>query len=241
VFGPSLTEILILLNVAVIPLGGVPDNRPVPVSNAAQLGWPAIENIKVSPSGSLAVGTNVRRPRFDARHRHTGHDGRAIHGRASQIVNDGSGHHPSVTEIAASVNVGVRRRAPARPVVASNAPRLGDRDREGNRLAVGVACRGRERVRCVNHRCRQRAEIVGGRLLPLGWPTIRSNAGNKVCALPSGQMTMPRWMPTSATVGAPDNTPVRVNTAQVGFASIEDQRVAVGVGRGRHEEYEALD
>ena len=58
-FGPSLTEILMLLNVPVVPLGGVPDKRPVRVSNAAQPGCPAIENIKVSPSGSEAVGTNV--------------------------------------------------------------------------------------------------------------------------------------------------------------------------------------
>jgi hypothetical protein len=38
VFGPSLTEILMLLNVPVVPLGGVPDSRPVRVSNAAQPG-----------------------------------------------------------------------------------------------------------------------------------------------------------------------------------------------------------
>ena len=38
VFGPSLTEIRILLNVPVAPLGGVPDRRPVRESNAAQLG-----------------------------------------------------------------------------------------------------------------------------------------------------------------------------------------------------------
>jgi hypothetical protein len=38
VFGPSLTEIRMLLNVPVVPVGAVPDKRPVRVSNAAQLG-----------------------------------------------------------------------------------------------------------------------------------------------------------------------------------------------------------
>ena len=37
VFGPSLTEIRMLLNVPVVP-GAVPESRPVRVSNAAQLG-----------------------------------------------------------------------------------------------------------------------------------------------------------------------------------------------------------
>jgi hypothetical protein len=59
VFGPSLTEILTLANVPVVPVGGVPDSLPKLVSNAAQLGRFAIENSSESPSGSLAVGTNV--------------------------------------------------------------------------------------------------------------------------------------------------------------------------------------
>ena len=93
VFGPSLAEILMLLNVAVIPLGGVPDNRPVPVSNAAQLGWPAIENLSVSPSGSLAVGTNVyavpAATLVSGTPEMTGE--RFTGGGVTRIVNDGSG------------------------------------------------------------------------------------------------------------------------------------------------------
>jgi hypothetical protein len=56
---PSLTEITMLENVAVVPTGGVPLKRPVAVVNVAQLGRPAIANVSVLPSGSLAVGTNV--------------------------------------------------------------------------------------------------------------------------------------------------------------------------------------
>ena len=60
VFGPSLTEIRMLLNdVPAAEDGGVPDKRPVPVSNAAQVGRFMIEKSNELPSGSLAVGTNV--------------------------------------------------------------------------------------------------------------------------------------------------------------------------------------
>jgi hypothetical protein len=93
VFGPSLAEILMLLNVAVIPLGGVPESRPVPVSNAAQLGWPTIENVNVSPSGSLAVGTNVyavpAATLVSGTPEMTGE--RFTGGGVTRIVNDGSG------------------------------------------------------------------------------------------------------------------------------------------------------
>jgi hypothetical protein len=56
---PSLTEITMLANVPVVPAGGVPESRPVLVSNVAQAGRPEIANVSAPPSGSLAVGTNV--------------------------------------------------------------------------------------------------------------------------------------------------------------------------------------
>src|SRR5688572_26604409 len=54
---PSLTEIVTFENVPV--LAGVPCNRPVAASNAAQLGRLRIENVSGWPSASLAVGVNV--------------------------------------------------------------------------------------------------------------------------------------------------------------------------------------
>ena len=43
----------------IVPAGGEPASRPVRVSNAAHAGRPAIANVSVLPSGSLAVGTNA--------------------------------------------------------------------------------------------------------------------------------------------------------------------------------------
>jgi hypothetical protein len=55
---PSLTEITMPVNAPVVPVGGVPESRPLAVLNEAQLGSPVTPNVSVLPSASLAVGTN---------------------------------------------------------------------------------------------------------------------------------------------------------------------------------------
>ena len=47
-----------LENVPILVFAGVPESCPVRLLKVAQDGWFAIENVSVSPSGSLAVGVN---------------------------------------------------------------------------------------------------------------------------------------------------------------------------------------
>jgi len=56
---PSLTLITMLLYVRMFAAPGVPDKRPVLVSNAAQEGRFAIVKVRGSPSASAAVGWNA--------------------------------------------------------------------------------------------------------------------------------------------------------------------------------------
>ena len=53
---PSLALMTMFEYVATFAVEGVPDSRPVDVLNVAQEGRFAIENVSVSPSGSVAVG-----------------------------------------------------------------------------------------------------------------------------------------------------------------------------------------
>jgi hypothetical protein len=55
---PSLTLMTMPLNVPTFWLVGVPDSRPVPVLNVAQLGMFAIVKPSVSLSASAALGVN---------------------------------------------------------------------------------------------------------------------------------------------------------------------------------------
>ena len=55
---PSETAIWIFEYVPVTPSTGVPLRVPVVASNVAQSGLPAILNVRLSPSGSLALGWN---------------------------------------------------------------------------------------------------------------------------------------------------------------------------------------
>ena len=59
VAAPSLTEITMPANAPVVPVGGVPESRPVVVLNDAQPGIPVTPKVSVLPSASLAVGTNA--------------------------------------------------------------------------------------------------------------------------------------------------------------------------------------
>jgi len=56
---PSLTLIRTVSKAPVLPAGGVPWSRPVPVLNVAQSGLLTTLNANRSPSGSLAVGWKV--------------------------------------------------------------------------------------------------------------------------------------------------------------------------------------
>jgi len=56
---PSLTEIWIPADEPTLLSAGVPERRPVAVSNSAQAGRFAIEKPSASPSASAATGTNV--------------------------------------------------------------------------------------------------------------------------------------------------------------------------------------
>jgi len=56
---PSLTRITIFEYVPTCALVGVPDNRPVDVSNVAQLGRLEMLNVNRSSLGSVAVGVNA--------------------------------------------------------------------------------------------------------------------------------------------------------------------------------------
>ena len=56
---PSLTEIVIPFVTPTSVDAGVPDRRPVAVSNAAHVGLFAIENVSVPPSPPDAAGVNV--------------------------------------------------------------------------------------------------------------------------------------------------------------------------------------
>ena len=55
---PSVTAIVIGPCEPTSPAAGVPERRPVTVSNEAQDGVPVIEKTRVCPSGSAACGTN---------------------------------------------------------------------------------------------------------------------------------------------------------------------------------------
>jgi hypothetical protein len=56
---PSLTLILMLLNVPTLAAVGVPLSRPVLELNAAQAGALAMLNVSVLPSASVALGENT--------------------------------------------------------------------------------------------------------------------------------------------------------------------------------------
>ena len=56
---PSLTLIKMLPKVPTFELVGVPDRRPVPVLNVAQLGRFAMLYVNVLPSGSAPTGWNA--------------------------------------------------------------------------------------------------------------------------------------------------------------------------------------
>jgi hypothetical protein len=53
---PSLTEIVMPLNVPTLVDAGVPDNWPVAALNEAQAGMFAIENVSAAPRGLDAAG-----------------------------------------------------------------------------------------------------------------------------------------------------------------------------------------
>jgi hypothetical protein len=130
VLEPSVTEILMFVNDPVVPAGGVPDSRPVLVSNAAQLGLPAIENVNVLPSGSLAVGTNVYAVPASTLVIGTPEitGGRFVGGGVTRIVKAGSGTatRPSLTEIVTLLKVPCDDGVPcSRPVLESNAAQFG--------------------------------------------------------------------------------------------------------------------
>jgi hypothetical protein len=56
---PSLTRMTMPLVAPTCPAPGVPESRPVAVSNVAQAGGFVMLNVRGLPSGSLAVGVNV--------------------------------------------------------------------------------------------------------------------------------------------------------------------------------------
>src|SRR5262245_17558555 len=175
-----------LLKIPAVPFGGVPDRRPVLVSNATQLGWPAIENSNVSPSGSLAVGTNVYATPASTLVIGTPEitGGRFTGGGVTRIVNAGSATAaacPSLTEIVTSANVPAVAGVPcSRPVAASNVAHAGRLRIENvsawpsGSLAVGVNVYDAPTTTEVAGE----PEIVGGRLLFDGAMTCTSNAGS---------------------------------------------------------------
>jgi hypothetical protein len=55
---PSATLITIPVYVPTLAAVGVPESCPVVVLNVAHAGWPTIENVRVPPAASEALGWN---------------------------------------------------------------------------------------------------------------------------------------------------------------------------------------
>ena len=231
---PSVTLIVTVDEVLASATSGVPLNRPVAVSNTAQLGGPWMLNVSASPSTSFAVGWNAYAWFTDAVVAGVPKIVGGVFGAGPTVSVNGASEVvalPSVTlivtvdEVLASATSGVPLN---RPVAVSNTAQLGGpwmlnvSASPSTSLAVGWNAYAWFTDAVVAGV----PKIVGG-VFGAG-PTVSVNGASEVVALPSVTLivTVDEVL-ASATVGVPLNRPVDVlNVAQVGFPVTLNVRVS---------------
>src|SRR5882672_1675780 len=182
---PSVARIWMLLVVPTSPAAGVPDRRPVPMSNAAQPGAPVTVKVNTSPSASCAVGVNEYAPPASTDEAGVPEIVGGLFGTSTTRVNGArlAASCPSLTEIVmfayvpALVTAGVPE---SRPVVALKLAQGGrfaivyDNALPSGSLADGVKLYAVPATAVVAGV----PEICGARLVGEGLMTVRSNGGS---------------------------------------------------------------
>jgi hypothetical protein len=227
---PSLTRMRMLENVPALPVPGVPFRRPLVDEKVAQVGLFCTLKVKVSPSGSLAVGVKLYALPVvtDVAGVPEMVGGRLLGvASATLMVKAASAALacPSLTLMMMFANVPALLGIPLKvPSVVENVAQTGlfwmlkvSASPSGS-LAVGVKSYALPTVTEVGGV----PEIVGARLVSGGSVTVIVNAARDAFACPSlTVITISAKVPTLAVLGRPESRPVVVEKlAQLGLLAM---------------------